>query len=93
LGNPHIKVIQQTFGPIAPGTMKKLTIQVSCDQLDDEQGDKSNRIVIKDMLQVAAKNDIYKIPIEAELLAPREFDDEINQAAATNKPIKNSKVR
>ena len=49
---------------------------------------------IKDTLQIMSKTDVYKIPIEAQVLSPENYQKEVQeQRALSGKSLTNSRVR
>jgi len=54
------------MGPVAPGMIRKVVVTIN----STEEGN------IKENLQIVTKSDIYKIPIEANILSPENFERE-----------------
>ena len=72
------------MGPVAPGMIKKVIVTIN----SLEEGS------LKENLQIVTKTDIYKIPVEATILSPENYEREmLEQAALKGKSITNSRVR
>lgn len=58
----RIRVRQETTGPIAPGIIRRIIIEIVA--RDDDSGK------IDDEVQIVTKTDVYKIPVFANILPP-----------------------
>ena len=63
----RITVKQETYGPIAPGMVRKLIVTIKA-SAPDCLGK------IKEELQIVTKSDVYKLPIEAEILNAQAYE-------------------
>ena len=81
----RITAQQVDVGPVAPGMIKKIAVTIFA----KEEG------TIKDTLSIVTKADIFKIPIEATIVSPQRYEQELQeqQAINPNKALTNSKVR
>jgi hypothetical protein len=55
------------LGPVAPGMIRKVIVTINA----SEEGS------LKETLQIVTKSDIYKIPVEATILSPENYDREL----------------
>jgi hypothetical protein len=86
VGNPFVKVQQLDYGPIAPGMLKKVKVVIV-----SKEGEHA---LVKEILQICAKNDIYKIAISAEVLATEEFEEKERETQTIQgRSLGNSRVR
>lgn len=84
LADKRISISQDTYGAIAPGMIKKLVVAVQ----SDETGK------IKEELQIGTKSDIFKIPIEVNILSEEDFEAQNKDMEDTKgRPLMNSRVR
>lgn len=82
-GDHRIKAEQAEMGLVAPGMIRKIIVTV----YSKEPGQ------VKDIIQIVTKSDIYKIPIEATILNPDDYEREMQEQRALNKSLTNSRVR
>lgn len=60
-------IVQQTeMGAIAPGLTRKITVTIKSS--DEEKG------FVKEEIQIITKSDIYKVPVEAQILPEEEYN-------------------
>lgn len=57
------------MGLVAPGMIRKIAVTIQA----NEEGN------IKDILQIVTKADIFKIPIEANILSAEEYEREMRE--------------
>lgn len=67
LGDKRISASFAELGPVAPGMIRKLLVTIHA----NEEGS------LKETLQIVTKSDIYKIPVEAVILSPEDYDREL----------------
>lgn len=85
----RLVVRQETYGPIAPGMTKKLIITVRASMPDAGTLGK-----LREEVQVMTKSDVYKVPVDCQILTQEEFDKQNQESfAQTGKNITNSRVR
>lgn len=65
-GDKRVSGALAEMGPVAPGMTRKVVVTINA----LEEGG------IKENLQIVTKSDIYKIPIEATILSPENFERE-----------------
>jgi hypothetical protein len=63
----RIQVQQIDTGAIAPGMIKKISVVIMCDE----------ECTIKETLLILSKTDIYKVPVEATVLSPENYQKEL----------------
>lgn len=83
LADPRVSAQQVEMGLVAPGMIRKVAVTINA----REEG------TVKDLLQIVTKSDVFKIPIEANILSPEEYERELNEQQALNKGLTNSRVR
>ena len=84
IGDKRIQVQQLETGPIATGMTRKISVTI----MAHEEGK------IKETLQIVTKTDIFKIPIEADVLSAENYQRELQEQRALNgKSLTNSRVR
>lgn len=77
----RIVVQQVEYGPIAPGMIKKVSVQVRVAE-DEPAGS------IRETIQILTKHDIFQIPVTATIVEFDKFDEENkNQLEQTGRPI------
>lgn len=80
----RVSASQAEMGPVAPGIIRKVLVTINA----NEEGN------VRETLNIVTKSDIYKIPVEATILSPENYDRELmEQAALKGKSITNSRVR
>lgn len=83
LADPRVSAQQVEMGLVAPGMIRKVAVTINA----REEG------TVKDLLHIVTKSDVFKIPIEANILSPEEYERELNEQQALNKGLTNSRVR
>lgn len=74
---------QLEMGLVAPGMIRKVAVTI-CSK---EPG------TIKEVLHIVTKSDVFKIPIEATIFSPDDYERELSEQQALNKKVTNSRVR
>ena len=69
LADPRVTAQQVEMGLVAPGMIRKIAVTINAKDAGS----------IKDMLQIVTKADVFKIPIEANILSPDEYDREMQE--------------
>jgi len=89
MNEKRIVVKQLEYGLIAPGMIKKVSVQVRI--AEDEE---NTPFELRDVIQICSKHDIFKIPVQARILSPEQYNDENRtQLEKSGRPIQNSRVR
>ena len=84
ISDKRVTAALEEMGPVAPGMIRKVLVSIS----SKEEG------IVKETLHIVTKSDIFKIPIEAHILTPENYEREQHeQAALKGKSITNSRVR
>ena len=78
----RIQVVQEEYGIIAPGMMKKVIVTI---RLADDAVVPAN---IKETLTIVSKHDIFKLPITAKCMSEEDWEEENkNNMATTGRPV------
>lgn len=84
----RIVVVQETYGPIAPGMTKRISITIRC------PAGAEGLQKVKEEVIIMTKTDHFKVPVEATVLAEAEFDAQNEQKLQqTGASLGNSRVR
>jgi len=84
--NKHVLVQQVEFGAVAPGMMKKVSVVIKSNEDDD--------FSVKEDIQIVTKTDIFKIPVEAQVVPAEKFEEANKESQALKgKTVQNSRVR
>lgn len=68
----RIVVVQETYGPIAPGMTKRISVTIRCTNGAEGLQKVSEEVVIM------TKSDHFKVPVEATVLSDADFDTQNN---------------
>jgi len=66
MSDKRVTAALEEMGPVAPGMIRKVLVSIS----SKEEG------IIKETLHIVTKSDIFKIPIEAHILTPENYERE-----------------
>lgn len=63
----RLVVKQETYGPIAPGMVRRLIVTISA-KSEDAVGR------VKEEVQIVTKSDVFKLKVEAEVVTPQDYE-------------------
>lgn len=86
----RLVVKQESYGAIAPGMTRRLIVAIQAGTAGPATLGR-----LKEEIQVVTKSDVFKLPVEAEILSEEAYAQKMEElaAAAKQQPVANSRVR